>query len=302
MTYYKSYRIGKDGKPGWRIVDNIGNIVNMNPRKDELKGLEDENCRKKRNEKYTDGELLSYLRKFFKENGMVPTQLDFSGDLDCPSYATYRNRFGSWNEAIERAGLYVNCCTYLSDEELLNYLRKFFKDNGRPPTQVDFSGNLDYPSFGTYKNRFGGWNKALILVGLDIDATVRHGIIKNNQQKGRLWEISVIEHFENKPKDLSGENYFSPCDGICPNGKIYEAKSSALVDDYWHFGIRNKYKEEIEIYYLGAFSVDWSKLEHAWRVPGEFIESDGLRIGMYSGKFTVKSMKEYEITDKFGKI
>ncbi len=303
VTYYKSWRIGKDGKPGWRIVDETGKIVNISPKKDELEGLEDENCRKKKNERYTDEQLLNYLRKFFKENGRSPTQLDFIGNLEYPSHMTYGRRLGGWNKAIEKAGLYVNYCTKLSDEELLNYLRKFFKENGRAPTLLDFNCSLEYPSFGTYKNRFGNWNKVLMLVGLDIDTMVKQGIIKNNQQKGRLWELSVIEHFENRPEDLSGENYHSSCDGICPNGKIYEAKSAALVNDlYWSFGCGNKYKEEIEIYYFGAFSSDWSKLEHAWRVPGEFVEGYSFRIGIYGGEFTVENMKEYEITDKFDKI
>jgi len=39
--YYKSYRI-IDGKPRWVIVDNTGNIINRNPSKEELKGLEKE--------------------------------------------------------------------------------------------------------------------------------------------------------------------------------------------------------------------------------------------------------------------
>lgn len=248
MTYYKSWRIGKNGKARWRIVDDGGNVISENPDKEELKSLEEEYYVKR---KYTNGELLNYLRKFFAKNGVVPTQLDFSDNSEYPSYVTYQTRFGGWNKAIEKAGLYVNCYTNLSDEELLNYLTDFFKEKGTVPVQRDFNGNPNYPSFGTYRSRFGSWSRALRLVELDIDAMVKHGIVKSNQQKGRLWEISVIEHFENRPKDLSGENCSSPCDGICPNGKIYEAKSAALVDNqYWSFGGGNKYKEYIEIYYL----------------------------------------------------
>lgn len=31
---------------------------------------------------------------------------------------------------------------------------------------------------------------------------------------------------------------------------------------YWDFSTRNRYKEEIEIYYFVAFNEDWTKLEH----------------------------------------
>jgi hypothetical protein len=240
--YYKSLRIGKNGKPGWRIVDETGKIVNMSPRKEELKGLEEEYYRMKSRERYTNEELLDFLREFDKENGIVPVRTDF-----------------------------VN--------------------------------NPEYPSFMTYQRQFGSWNKALKLVGLDTEAMVKRGIIQNNLQKGRLWEISVIEHFENRPKDLSGENSHSPCDGICPNGQTYEVKSSKLYEEkYWIFSTANKYKEEIEIYYFGAFNSDWTELEYAWRVPGEIVESDNFYVGMYGGKFNVRNMKKYDITDKFDKI
>ena len=102
----------------------------------------------------------------------------------------------------------------------------------------------------------------------------KKGILDTSQQKARLLEMYVIEHFGNKIIDLSGENQNNPCDGICPKGKIYDVKSSKLHSGkYSLFHTRNKFREEIEYYYLGAFNSDWTKLEHVWRVPGEmFLE------------------------------
>lgn len=303
VAYYKSLRIGKDGKPGWRIVDDSGKIVNMNPGKEELKGLEEEYYRRKSHERYKNEELLDFLRKFDKDNGRSPVQLDFECIPGYPSSMTYRNRFGSWNKALKLAGLYVNYYANLSDEELLDYLVQYCERNGRVPIVEDFNNDSRYPNFSTYQNRFGSWSNALKLVGLDVDTMVEKGVLDTSDKKARLAEKIILDHFEKNPVDLSGENKLSPCDGICPNGKTYDVKSSRLIRGiYWQFDTCNKYKEEIEIYYFLAFNEDYTKLEYAWRIPGEIVESDNFYIGTYGGKFNVGNMIEYEITDKLKKI
>ena len=55
-------------------------------------------------------------------------------------------------------------------------------------------------------------------------------------------------------------------------------KSSKLYKDlsrsYYDFHIYNKYKGEIEIYYLLGFNEDYTKLKYVWRIPGEITERD----------------------------
>jgi len=191
-----------------------------------------------------------------------------------------------------------------TDEGLLDYLRRFNKENGRSPTEGDFSNNLEYPSYDTYFKRFGSWANALKLVGLDVESMVKNGIVKTTAQKARFTEIMVRDHFKQYPTDLSGENCLSPCDGICPNGKMYDVKSSKLhKGKYWVFMSKNKYKEEIEIYYYLAFNSDWTKLKYIWRIPGEIVESDYFYLGLSNNyKFNVKNMKEYEITKNISYI
>lgn len=305
VIYYKSLRIGKDGKPGWIIVDEIGNIVNRNPGKEELKCLKEEYYMRKRREMYTNEELLNFLRKFDKENGRSPTKPDFEYISGCPSSMTCHNRFGSWNKALEKAGLNTikGSIQRYADEELLRNLILFDKENGRPPTEEDFSNNPEYPNFSTYVKHFGSWEKAKKLVGLDTETMVKKGVLDTSDQKVRLAEKIILEHFEKNPVDLSGENCRSHCDGICPNGKTYDVKSSILVRGiYWQFDTDNKYKEYIEIYYFLAFNKDYTKLEYAWRIPGEIVESDNFYVGMHGGKFNIGNMIEYEITDKLDKI
>ena len=188
-----------------------------------------------------------------------------------------------------------------TDKELLDYLIQFYEKYGRPPTQNDFTNNSAYPSFMTYIKRFKSWSNALKLVGLDVDSMVKKGVLSNSVQKGRLGEIIVRDHFEKNSTDLAGENQNSPCDGICPNGKTYDVKSSKFYNwgnrKYFIFKVNNKHKNEIEIYYFLGFSEDYTELICAYRVSTndiwDFIDNDHIRIGFsLKYRFNVENMKK----------
>jgi group I intron endonuclease len=57
--------------------------------------------------------------------------------------------------------------TVYSDDELLEFLRKYHKEFGVVPKQDDLEINKDYPSSRTYKSRFGSFNKAIKEANLD---------------------------------------------------------------------------------------------------------------------------------------
>ena len=73
MINYKSFRI-IDGRSKKVIVDKTGKIVNINPRKDELNNIKEEPNKNQRKKKYTDEELLNYLREFEEKNGRIPVE------------------------------------------------------------------------------------------------------------------------------------------------------------------------------------------------------------------------------------
>ncbi len=296
---YASVRL-IDGKPRKVIVDKNGDIINKNPSKEELENLKEEPYKKYT--KYDDREyLLKCLRQFYEETGKVPTQRDFIGDPRYSSFEVYRSRFGSWNNALKLSGLYINRFADITNEELLEYLKWFYKENGRSPAENDFNKDHRYPGYRVYFTRFGSWNKALKLAGLDVDSMIKKGVMLYNEYyKSRWFEIQVKNLFPDGSIDLSGENQNSFCDGICPKGHIYDVKSSKLYDDKCYiFSTKNKFREEIEYYYLGGFSSDWSRLEYSWRVPGEIVERDHFIVNLMSGRFNIGNMEEYEITEKF---
>ena len=188
-----------------------------------------------------------------------------------------------------------------TDEQLKNELRQFEKEHGRPPTTEDFANNHGYPSVNTYINRFGSWLNGLIGAGLSVDLMSKRG----NRYRGRQSEIAILNHLENKPVDLSGENSNSYCDAVDPSDGLYDVKSSKLrVGGYYVFCTMNKdkddNKEAIQWYYLVARNDDGS-VAYLWKVPGEIVEKDDFRVSINSWsriKFTVENMKQYDITDK----
>lgn len=117
--------------------------------------------RKKRRFKHTNEELLEHLRQFYRENGRAPCASDFTNNK------TYQDRFGSWNNAIKMAGLQNSHKSQYTDKELIEYLIKFKEETDRTPKAKEFLNNSKYPSWKTYQDRFGSWNNAIKMAGLD---------------------------------------------------------------------------------------------------------------------------------------
>lgn len=305
---YKSDRI-INGKRRTVIVED-GKIVDKNPIKEKLKGLEEEQYfgkykDRRMDNKYTEKELLNYLNQFYEENGRSPTTVDFANNLRYPAVKTYQIHFGSWNRAIEMAELWDNRLTVrFANEELLEYFKQFYRENGRSPVANNFRNNPKYPSASTYITHFGSWQKALKLVGLYVDSMVRKGILETNNQKGRLFELYISEHFTERSIDLAGDNCNNPIDGICPKGQTYSTKSAALADNrHWNFRLYNAHRDEIDWFYFGAFDKNYKKLMYAWRVTGDFVDEDYLYVGIENSyEYNLENMKEFDITDKFKDI
>lgn len=262
---------------------------------------------------YSDQQLLKYLLKFDEKEGRIPEARDFVNNPEYPGFYTYMYRFGSWNNAIQMAGLNINSFRKITDNELLEYLKRFYRENNQYPTSRNFncdnSENQRYPSVRVYISRFGTWNNALKLAGLNKDMMIKNGLIENSNDKGRLFELLVKEHFKEGSIDLAGENHCSVYDGICPTKQTYNVKSSALRkvsmnrSQYWSFYFKN-IENKTEWYYLGGFNENYENLMYVWRIPGDIVENwidDGnLHIGI-SDTYThnIENMKKYEITDKF---
>lgn len=59
----------------------------------------------KGNSRYTDNELINYIKEFYNKNRKPPSITDFNGNPDYPSHSTIVYRFGTWNNALKLADL-----------------------------------------------------------------------------------------------------------------------------------------------------------------------------------------------------
>jgi len=115
---------------------------------------------------YTDADLLDILRNLAAELGRPPTAQELRARRDLPALITYLNHFGSWNAALETAGLEPNRWRpSYTDEQLLDALRDLADKLGRAPTCRELLDRRDLPSTHTYIRRFGSWRNALACLG-----------------------------------------------------------------------------------------------------------------------------------------
>lgn len=109
----------------------------------------------------SDEELLADLRRV-------------AADLSCPSvtmaqYATagrfspsaVHRRFGTWNHALELAGLPVNRDTKLTDADLFDNIKTMWIELERQPRYQEVRPPLSRWWVRVYENRFGTWSESL---------------------------------------------------------------------------------------------------------------------------------------------
>ncbi len=125
--------------------------------------------------KYTKEVLIKNLVDYYHKYNKVPTTREMMKE-GCPNTHTYIEYFGSYKNALIEANLYdmrndksMFARRTYSDNELIDYLHKFVQEYGKVPFHYELDEKDDYPSSGTYEIRFGGYNKALIIAGLDIN-------------------------------------------------------------------------------------------------------------------------------------
>jgi len=105
--------------------------------------------------------LIEELQSIADQLGRPPSLREID-ELSSYSRSTYQDRFGSWNDAVEEAGLEPrhSSTANIEDRELLEELDRLAENLDRTPRQRDMEQHGKY-SVTTYQNRFGSWNDAL---------------------------------------------------------------------------------------------------------------------------------------------
>ena len=114
-----------------------------------------------REQNIPDEKLLADLRRVseLSVQGKV-SQLDYKKHGKYQP-GTISRRFGSWNNALLKAGLPINNEFNISDLRLFENLESVWIALGRQPGRRDMVESLSEFSEGPYIRRFKSWNKAL---------------------------------------------------------------------------------------------------------------------------------------------
>ena len=109
-------------------------------------------------------EYVRELKRVAKKLGHTPTQAEFDKRATFKSCAINR-RFGTWNKAVEAAGLKIGHRKDIPNSEILTEIQRVAKKIGHTPTREDFIKHAKF-STSLVQARFGLWNNALKTIGL----------------------------------------------------------------------------------------------------------------------------------------
>jgi hypothetical protein len=112
------------------------------------------------NRNVPDDELLADLKRAFSAVGKP---LTFRAYRDAGQYhpSTIIARFGSWNDALQRAGVPLNGEKGIPTDALFDNLKLVWIARGRQPVYREMNAPPSQFTASTYNARFGGWRKAL---------------------------------------------------------------------------------------------------------------------------------------------
>lgn len=115
------------------------------------------------NRNVPDKELLANLVSAHAKLSSEGKSFTFRSYSEVGLYApsTIRVRFGSWNEALLKAGIALNEEKNVTIESLFDNLKLVWIVKGKQPTCRDMSLAPSLYTDSIYKDRFGSWRKAL---------------------------------------------------------------------------------------------------------------------------------------------
>lgn len=112
-----------------------------------------------------EDELLEHLNQLYAELDRPP-KYDEAREIGKFGPHVYEREFGSWNAALEEAGLELNRRRNVPREELIEGLQDLAKKLGHTPSAKEMREKGDY-DWKSYRRVFGSWNEGVITAGFE---------------------------------------------------------------------------------------------------------------------------------------
>jgi hypothetical protein len=233
------------------------------------------------------------MKDIYAKTGCIPTVIDFRF-RGRPSRDTICRLFGDFASAKKASGFddgkYKKCGIIYTREYLIQWLKDFVLREGRVPTQLDLVNTKDAPSTTAFRNHFDTLANAKIVAGIDVS--------HYETVKGRKAELEILKLFtQDGAIDMSGINWHSIFDGITPDGKTYDVKSSSLLSTIyntqrWQFALTHK--DAVYYFYLVAYDAEHKKILYIWRIPSSEINNK-YHIDIGNNTDSINKYAKYEL-------
>lgn len=126
------------------------------------------------------------------------------------SSSTISNRFGSWNTALQQAGLDITEQKNISIEDLFKNIEEVWIAKGQQPSYRDMSRKPSKFHGTTYPDRFGIWNKALIEFSAYMNSELQDSDVMPTAQKASSNDSAkIVNRIRKTKRDISHKLRFS---------------------------------------------------------------------------------------------
>lgn len=152
--------------------------------------------RKQKGKRMTNADLINELCRVAQEIGTKTLIIEQFDKQAAVSAATVRHRFGSWQKALDKAGLQVATPgKRYSDDDYFENLLKVWTRHGRQPKYREMDELPSTISSGAYEAKWGNWYNALQAfverVNADIKPTsskteTKHSLPKSEPPKKKI--------------------------------------------------------------------------------------------------------------------
>ena len=116
----------------------------------------------------SEAQLLQLLQEYYKEHNKTPSTREFDSDKKYPNTVTYKRHFGSWNNALDLAGLPLKQRkpkVQYSKEYMLSCIKAYVQKYKKIPIQAEFNADKNFPSAVTVVKYCGSWENAILESG-----------------------------------------------------------------------------------------------------------------------------------------
>jgi 5-methylcytosine-specific restriction endonuclease McrA len=139
---------------------------------------------------------LKRVASLLKKDSVTQSEYKKHGGF-CPD--TLRRRFGSWFEALEKAGLEKTRNFGITDEEYFKNLEEVWIKLGRQPKYAEIQKPFSKYCAGAYEYRFGTWRKTLAhfikyINGEALTKPMEENISTNNNEAPSPPKVIIHKH------------------------------------------------------------------------------------------------------------